>query len=42
MRRIGVLTYLAANDAEGQARHAAFTQALGGWSEGRNLRIDAR
>jgi putative ABC transport system substrate-binding protein len=44
MRRIGVLTYLAADDAEGQARHAAFTQALGqlGWSEGRNLRIDAR
>src|SRR5262249_26017856 len=30
--------------AEGQARYAAFTQALGqlGWSEGRNLRIDAR
>jgi putative tryptophan/tyrosine transport system substrate-binding protein len=44
VRRIGVLTYLAADDAEGQARHAAFTQALGqlGWSEGRNLRIDAR
>ena len=42
MRRIGVLTYIAADDAEGQARHAAFTQALGqlGWSEGRNLRID--
>src|SRR5215471_5263568 len=44
VRRIGVLTYLTANDAEGQARHAAFTQALGqlGWSDGRNLRIDAR
>jgi putative ABC transport system substrate-binding protein len=44
VRRIGVLTYLAADDAEGQARHAAFTQALGqlGWSEGRNLLIDAR
>jgi ABC-type uncharacterized transport system substrate-binding protein len=44
MRRIGVLTSLAADDAEGQARHAAFTQALGqlGWSEGRNLQIDAR
>jgi ABC-type uncharacterized transport system substrate-binding protein len=44
MRRIGVLTSLAANDTEGQARHAAFTQALGqlGWTEGRNLRIDAR
>jgi hypothetical protein len=25
VRRIGVLTYLAANDAEGQARYAAFT-----------------
>jgi ABC-type uncharacterized transport system substrate-binding protein len=44
MRRIGVLTYIPADDAEGQARHAAFTQALGqlGWSEGRNLRIDTR
>jgi putative ABC transport system substrate-binding protein len=44
VRRIGVLTYLAADDAEGQARLAAFTQALKqlGWSEGRNLRIDAR
>src|SRR5262249_11343932 len=44
VRRIGVLTYLAADDAEGQARHAAFTQALGqlGWREGRNLRIDVR
>ena len=44
MRRIGVLMYLAADDAEGQARLAAFTQALQqlGWSEGRNLRIDTR
>ena len=44
MRRIGVLTYIPADDAEGQARLAAFTQALSqlGWSEGRNLRIDAR
>jgi putative tryptophan/tyrosine transport system substrate-binding protein len=44
VRRIGVLTYGAAGDTEGQARLAAFTQALGqlGWSEGRNLRIDAR
>src|SRR5947207_14956566 len=44
MRRIGVLMYLAADDAEGQARLAAFTQALKqlGWSDGRNLRIDAR
>jgi ABC transporter substrate binding protein len=35
---------LAADDAEGQARLAAFAQALGqlGWSDGRNLRIDTR
>jgi putative ABC transport system substrate-binding protein len=44
MRRIGVLSYIAADDAEGQARLAAFTRALGqlGWSEGRNLRTDTR
>jgi ABC-type uncharacterized transport system substrate-binding protein len=44
VRRIGVLMYLAADDAEGQARLAAFTQALAqlGWSDGRNLRIDIR
>jgi ABC-type uncharacterized transport system substrate-binding protein len=44
MRRIGVLVYLVAGDAEGQARLAAFTQALSqlGWSEGRNLRIESR
>jgi putative ABC transport system substrate-binding protein len=44
MRRIGVLMYWSADDAEGQARHAAFTQALKqlGWSDGRNLRIDSR
>jgi putative ABC transport system substrate-binding protein len=44
MRRIGVLMYLPANDAEGQARLAAFTQAMKqlGWSDGRNLRIDTR
>ena len=36
--------YLAADDAEGQARLAAFAQALKqlGWSDGRNLRIDTR
>ena len=36
VRRIGVLVYLAADDAEGQARLAAFAQALQqlGWSEG--------
>jgi len=32
VRRIGVLVYLAAGDAEGQARLAAFTQALGGFT----------
>ena len=44
VRRIGLLMYLAADDAQGQARLAAFTQALQqlGWSEGRNLRIDTR
>jgi putative tryptophan/tyrosine transport system substrate-binding protein len=44
MRRIGVLTYIAADDAEGQARLAVFTHALSqlGWSEDSNLRIDTR
>jgi putative ABC transport system substrate-binding protein len=44
IRRIGVLMYLTADDAEGQARLAAFAQALKqlGWSDGRNLRIDTR
>jgi putative ABC transport system substrate-binding protein len=44
MRRIGVLMNRAASDAEGQARLAAFRQALEqlGWSEGRNVRIDIR
>src|SRR5437773_443706 len=44
VRRIGVLMYLPADDAEGQARLAALTQALErlGWSDGRNLRIDTR
>jgi putative ABC transport system substrate-binding protein len=43
-RRIGVLMNLAANDPEGQARIAAFRQALQmlGWDEGRNARIDYR
>jgi len=42
VRRVGVLMYWAADDAEGQARLAAFAQALDqlGWSEGRNLRIE--
>jgi ABC-type uncharacterized transport system substrate-binding protein len=44
VRRIGVLTSIAADDAEGQARLAAFTQALSqlGWSKDRNLQIDTR
>src|SRR5262245_25858602 len=44
VRRVGVLMYWAADDVEGRARLAAFTQALQqlGWSEGRNLRIDTR
>jgi ABC-type uncharacterized transport system substrate-binding protein len=44
MRRIGVLMNRAASDAEGQARLAAFRQALEqlGWSEGRNVKIDIR
>ncbi len=43
-RRIGVLMYWTADDAEGQARLSAFAQALNqlGWSDGRNLLIDIR
>ena len=44
VRRIGVLMPLPANDAEGQARVAAFLQGLQelGWSVGRNVRIEYR
>ena len=44
MRRVGVFMYWTPDDAEEQARLAAFAQALNqlGWSEGRNLRIDIR
>jgi putative ABC transport system substrate-binding protein len=44
MRRVGVLMSLAADDPEGQARIAAFLQALQqlGWTDGRNVRIDTR
>jgi putative ABC transport system substrate-binding protein len=44
MRRIGVLMALAADDPEGQARLVAFVQGLqeSGWTDGRNVRIDAR
>jgi hypothetical protein len=42
MRRIGVLTAFAENDAEAQANITAFRQSLEkvGWIEGRNLAID--
>jgi putative ABC transport system substrate-binding protein len=44
MRRIGVLMTTSADDAEGQARMAAFRQQLQelGWTEGSNIRIDVR
>ena len=44
MRRIGILLPAAANDAEFQARLAAFHQglALSGWTIGGNVRIDVR
>ena len=44
MRRIGVLTGIAADDHESKARLAAFLQGLQGlgWTEGRNVRIDYR
>src|SRR5262249_61664165 len=44
VRRIGVLVSLAANDAQGQARRAAFLQGLQqlGWIDARNVRIDTR
>jgi hypothetical protein len=42
--RIGVLTNLAPDDPEEQARLAAFQQGLQelGWTDGRNVRIDYR
>jgi len=44
VKRIGVLMGLAADDPEGQARLAAFSQGLqqAGWSVGQNLQIDYR
>ena len=44
MRRIGVFMNLASDDAEGQARNAAFLQGLqeAGWAVGRNVRIEYR
>ena len=40
VRRIGVIA--GANDQLTQARHAAFFQGLQGWTDGRNVHIDAR
>jgi putative tryptophan/tyrosine transport system substrate-binding protein len=44
VRRIGVLMNLAEDDPEAKARLAAFRQGLEkrGWSEGHDVRIDAR
>src|SRR5262244_1824765 len=44
VRRIGVLTNLAADDPEGQVRNTAFAQALAqlGWTVGHNLRLEHR
>ena len=44
MRRIGVLTAIAADDPEGQARLTAFVQGLQqlGWTVGQNVRVDYR
>jgi len=44
VRRIGVLLGQAVDDPQGQARIAAFLQALQNlsWTDGRNLRIDVR
>jgi putative tryptophan/tyrosine transport system substrate-binding protein len=44
MRRIGVLMPLAVDDPEGNSRLAAFLDRLQqlGWTDGRNVRIDAR
>src|SRR5262249_39154383 len=44
MRRIGVATGTAADDPDGEARLWGVLQGLkeSGWTEGRNVRIDAR
>ncbi len=44
VRRLGVLMNLAADDALGQERLAAFVQGLQerGWTAGRNMQIDVR
>jgi putative tryptophan/tyrosine transport system substrate-binding protein len=44
VRRIGILMYLASDDADAQSRNSAFLQGLQelGWAVGRNVRIDYR
>jgi hypothetical protein len=44
VRRVGVLTNLAADDPEAQVRYTAFAQALAqlGWTVGQNLQIEHR
>jgi ABC-type uncharacterized transport system substrate-binding protein len=44
IRRVGVLTPFAADNAEGQARLTAFAQAMqqAGWTPGQNLHLDYR
>jgi putative ABC transport system substrate-binding protein len=44
VRRIGVLSPLPADHSDDQVRYAAFLEALRqlGWTDGRNVRIDAR
>jgi putative tryptophan/tyrosine transport system substrate-binding protein len=44
MRRLGVLQPLPVDHPDAQARHTAFLEALRqlGWTDGRNLRIEAR
>jgi putative ABC transport system substrate-binding protein len=44
MRRIGVLSPLPADHPDDQVRYAAFLEALRqlGWTDGRNVRIEAR
>jgi len=44
MRRIGILMYLASDDADAQSRNAAFLQGLQelGWTVGQNVRVEYR